>query len=310
MEKTQILVIGGVGVDMIVRVETLPPALKDSTLVPPIREYVGHTGNGVALGALALGLRTRFLDFIGNDPQGEMILRRYRETGLDFRHLFHESGTRRSVNLVDAKGQRMAFYDPRHPFDLRMPSEFYTPYLRATYHCHLSIMNWARHLYKETQGSGVTTSTDLHDWDGENEYHKDFAYQSDLVFLSTAALRGRHEEVMRRILEKGSAKVVVATAGALCGFFMVRENRTVRRFFSVDLGRPILDSNGAGDSFVAGYLSGYLQHLTTEDCVLRGAIAGAYACSHEGTHEEFVGRDKLQTYASDHRMRDMAFGRG
>jgi sugar/nucleoside kinase (ribokinase family) len=57
---------------------------------------------------------------------------------------------------------------------------------------------------------------------------------------------------MRRILEKGSAKVVVATAGALGGFLMVRENRTVRRFFSVDLGRPILDSNGAGDSFVTG----------------------------------------------------------
>jgi len=120
-------------------------------------------------------------------------------------------------------------------------------------------MNWARHLYKEAQDSGVTTSTDLHDWDGENEYHKDFAYQSDLVFLSTAALGDGHEEVMRRIFEKGPAKVVVATAGALGGFFMVRNNRAVRRFFPVDLGRPILDSNGAGDCFVAGYLSGYFQ---------------------------------------------------
>jgi acarbose 7IV-phosphotransferase len=257
-----------------------------------------------------LGLRTRFLDFIGDDPQGEMILRRYHERGLDFRYLFHESGTRRSVNLVDAKGQRTAFYDPRHPFDLRMPSEFYAPYLRATDHCHLSIMNWARDVYKETQDFGVTTSTDLHDWDGENEYHKDFAYQSDLVFLSTAALGDGHEEVMRRILEKGSAKVVVATAGALGGFFMVRENRTMRRFFPVDLGRPILDSNGAGDCFVAGYLSGYLEHLISEECVLRGAIAGAYACSHEGTHEEFVDREKLQTYASDQCMKKMALGRG
>jgi hypothetical protein len=32
-------------------------------------------------------------------------------------------------------------------------------------------MNWARHLYKEEQDSGVTTSTDLHDWQGENDYH-------------------------------------------------------------------------------------------------------------------------------------------
>jgi acarbose 7IV-phosphotransferase len=130
------------------------------------------------------------------------------------------------------------------------------------------------------------------------------------VFLSTAALGDRHEEVMRQIFEKGSAKIVVATAGALGGFFMVRENRTIRRFFPIDLGRPILDSNGAGDCFVAGYLSGYLQHLTTEECVLRGAIAGAYACSYEGTHEEFVNREELQTYASDQRIREMAFDRG
>jgi sugar/nucleoside kinase (ribokinase family) len=309
VERIQILVVGGVGVDTIVRVKTLPPALKDSTLVPPVREYVGHTGNGVALGALALGLRTKFLDFIGDDPQGQMILRRYRERGLDFSYLFHESGTRRSVNLVDAAGHRMAFYDPRHPFDLRMPSEFYTPWLRATDHCHLSIMNWARHLYKEAQDSGVTTSTDLHDWDGENEYHKDFAYQSDLVFLSTAALGDRHEEVIRRIFEKGPAKVVVATAGALGGFFMAREKRTVQRFFQVDLGRPILDSNGAGDCFVAGYLSGHFEHLSTEECVLRGAIAGAYACSHEGTHQEFLSGEKLRTYASDQQIREMAFDR-
>ena len=55
---------------------------------------------------------------------------------------------------------------------------------------------------------------------------------------------------------------------------------------------------GPRDCFVAGYLSGYLEHLTTEECVLRGAIAGAYACSQEGTHEEIVDREKLQTFLS------------
>ena len=61
---------------------------------------------------------------------------------------------------------------------------------------------------------------------------------------------------------------------------------------------------------MAGYLSGYFEDLTTEECVLPGAIAGAYACSHEGTHEERVDREKLQAYASDQRMRETAFGRG
>ncbi|MBV8101448.1 MAG: hypothetical protein JOZ31_20080 [Verrucomicrobia bacterium] len=71
-----------------------------------------------------------------------------------------------------------------------------------------------------------------------------------------------------------------------------------------------MDSNGVGDRFVASHLCGYLQHLSAEKCVLRGAIVGAYACGHEGTHEEFVDREKLQTYASEEQIREMAFGRG
>jgi hypothetical protein len=32
--------------------------------------------------------------------------------------------------------------------------------------------------------AGVTTSTDLHDWDGENPYHRAFALGADIVFVS------------------------------------------------------------------------------------------------------------------------------
>ena len=75
----------------------------------------------LALGLLALGHATRFLDFIGTDPQAELIHARYRERGLDFRYLEHASGTRRSVNLVSPDGRRLSLYDGRHPDTLRMP---------------------------------------------------------------------------------------------------------------------------------------------------------------------------------------------
>ena len=44
-----ILVVGGTGVDHIVRVPLLPLPVRDSLTVPPIQSVVGHTGTGVAL---------------------------------------------------------------------------------------------------------------------------------------------------------------------------------------------------------------------------------------------------------------------
>lgn len=294
MSLYDILVVGGVGIDTAVRVQSLPLPLADSLQVPPIRDYVGHTGNGVALGCHTLGLKTKFIDYIGDDPQGRLILERYRQTGLDFSYLIHASGTRRSVNLVDPEGQRLSLYDGRHPLELRMPRDFYLPLLQAARHAHFSIMDWARYLYDDAAHLGITVSTDLHDWDGVNPYYHDFALRSDLVFLSTVAIGERYQSVMHDIMRAGRAEIVIAMAGSRGSYLLTRDNDAVRHFDCVDLGRPIIDTNGAGDSFVAGFLSGYFRQSPVEDCMRLGAIAGAYACGCLGTHEEFITQAQLQ----------------
>lgn len=297
MPVLDILVVGGVGIDTIVRVPSLPLALADSIHVGPVRDYVAHTGNGVALAAHTLGLKTKLIDFIGDDAQARLIHERYREAGLDFSYLVHESGTRRSVNLVDPAGRRLSLYDGRHPDTLRMPRAFYLPLLEQARHAHFSIMPWACALYDDAQQLGVKVSTDLHDWDGHSDYYHDFAHRSDLVFLSTAALGGRHEQVMRDILRVGRAEAVIAMAGDQGSYLLARADGRLRHVGIADLGRPIVDSNGAGDAFVSGFLHGYFQSLPLIECMGLGAIAGAYACSCHGTAEQFLTRSGLARYA-------------
>jgi sugar/nucleoside kinase (ribokinase family) len=293
MARCDVLVVGGAGVDTIVRVPALAMPDGDSLGVPPIFDYVAHTGNGVALGCLALGLRTRFIDFIGADRQGEMILERYRERGLEFGYLVHESGTRRSVNLVDAQSRRLSFYDGRHPTSLRMSGGFYLPWLKAARHAHFSIMDWARYLYDDAQALGLTVSTDLHDWDGENPHHLDFALRSDLVFVSCAALGEQRDKVMRTILDQGRASAVVAMAGSGGSYLLTRGSSAPRHFPCAPLLRPAIDSNGAGDSFVAAFLSAWLRGDDYAKAMRLGAVAGAFACGCAGTHEEFIDSDEL-----------------
>lgn len=163
MPHYDVLVVGGAGVDTVVRVDALRIPPGDSLHVPPVHDYVAHTGNGVALGWHALGLTTKFIDFLGDDPQGHAVLAAYARRGLDFSHVVSPHGTPRGVNLVDAQGRRFSFYDSRHPADLRLPRDFYLPHLERARHVHLSIIGHNRDLYEDIHRLGLTSSTDLHD---------------------------------------------------------------------------------------------------------------------------------------------------
>ena len=293
------LVAGGVGIDTIVRVPSLPLAMADSIHVPPVIDYVAHTGNGVALGLLALGRRPLLLDYIGEDPQAELVLARYRERGLEFDYLVHESGTRRSVNLVGPDGRRLSLYDGRHPDTLRMPRAFYLPRMREAEHVHLSIVPWARELFDDAQALGLPVSTDLHDWDGRNPYYHDFAWRSDLVFLSSAVLGEGVFEVMRAILREGRAQVVVATAGAQGSYALERGSIEVRHTAAARLDLPVVDSNGAGDAFSSAFLHAWCAGQPTDACMRAGAISGAFACAFHGTAELSLTQAELALYLAN-----------
>ncbi|MEU6712272.1 PfkB family carbohydrate kinase [Nonomuraea sp. NPDC046802] len=319
--RRDILVLGGAGVDTTVYVPRLPLPYRDTYQVPPVVDRIGSTGAGVTLGCHALGLDVAFADLIGDDPQGALIRHALRD--VDCRFGPAAAGTRRSILLVGSDdGRRTSFYDAKVTPGEPLPRELYSD-VRPR-HVHLSIMDFCRHAYDDFDG--VPTSTDLHDWDGVNDYHKDFAYRSDLVFLSAAALRDP-AAAMRGILDRGRAHTVVCTLGAdgclvLTGEALTGEALTgkaltdgalsrealtgesrprqaqaleygLRAFPAAPLPGPMADSNGAGDAFVSGFLYGTLTGRPLEECVRLAAVAGAHACTVLGTHESPITESAL-----------------
>ncbi|MEJ8638693.1 MULTISPECIES: carbohydrate kinase family protein [Streptomyces] len=289
-----VLVIGGTGVDTVVRVDTLPVPLSDSLGVGPILEWPGHTGGNVALGCRALGLNVTLLDYIGDDWPGRQVRERLAAGDVAFEALISPAGTRRAVNLVDPSGHRMSFYDGRDPADLRMPRDAYLPHLRRARHVHLSIVNFARFLFDDIEELGVPVSTDLHDWDGLADHQREFALRADLVFLSAAGAGERIASVMREILRDGRAQAVVATAGAGGSYLLTRDgSSTPRPVPAVAPPGRVVDSNGAGDAYVSGFLYGRLGGRDLEECARLGALAGAHACTGEGS-TALIGQEQIR----------------
>ncbi|TXS04147.1 carbohydrate kinase family protein [Streptomyces sp. col6] len=288
-----VVVVGGSGVDTIVRVDALPVPLADAVMVGPIQEWPGQTGGNVALGARALGLDVVFLDCVGDDWIGTQVRERLAHGDVEFHAVISPAGTRRAVNLVDATGRRMSFYDARDPEDLRMPRDFYLPRLQRARHVHLSITNFTRFLYDDIEALGVPVSTDLHDWDGLSEHQREFALRSDLVFFSAATTGERAPALMREILRLGRATTVVATAGAGGAYLLTRDGgEEPVHVPAVVPPAPVVDSNGAGDAFVTGFLYGRLDGRKPLECARLGAVAGAYACTAPGS-TAMIGRAEL-----------------
>ncbi|MGW2238118.1 adenosine kinase [Streptomyces sp. NPDC001759] len=296
--ENDVLVLGGAGVDTIVYVPELPLPYADSYMIERgIRTRAGQTGDFVALGLAALGLRVHHLDMLGDDPEGDLVRALHEDHGIPLTAVPQPAGTKRAVNLVGPDGRRLSLYDSSRTRSTdRLPEELVRELATASRHAHVSITQPCAEALPVLRETGVTLSTDLHDWDGENPYHQAFADAADIVFLSATALTDP-ERTMRRITERGRAEVVVAMAGAKGAYLFADDELT--HVPPVAPPSPVVDSNGAGDAFVSAFLHGWLNRETPRRCALYGAVAGAHACTIPSTRTEPIGREELLARAAE-----------
>jgi acarbose 7IV-phosphotransferase len=290
--EIDVLVLGGAGVDTVVYVDVLPLPFADSFHVPPIVTRAGQTGDGVAVGTQALGLRTHHLDVVGDDHEGALVEALHRTRDVAFTGVTSAAGTKRAVNLVARDGRRLSLYDSSRASDVdAFPERILADLVARSRHVHVSITPPCAAALPTLLSASVTISTDLHDWDGRQGYHQPFATTADLVFLSTTAL-AEPVQTMREIIEQGRAQFVVATAGAEGALLLPRDG-VLRHVPVASPPADVVDTNGAGDAFVAGYLFGYLHGETAERCAISGAVAAAHACTVPSTEVDPVTRATL-----------------
>ncbi|GAB2836352.1 carbohydrate kinase family protein [Lentzea nigeriaca] len=273
-----LLVIGDANPDVLLFGAPGTPAYGQAeTLVEQGILALGGSAAIVAHGAARLGLAVGFAAMVGRDAAGDFVLDELKSAGVDISACVrHESlPTALTVCLNRDDGDRailtaqgcLAAFGPEHVPDvaarhLHAASYFLQPRLAAG----------LPELFRSARGDGVSTSLDTND-DPSGAWNLPLALVSRCTFLlpnqdEAMALTGTADPLP--VLAAAGCVPVVKTGKDGCVTLSGGERITARP--------PVLapvDTVGAGDSFDAGFLAGWLESGDLAAALALGAAAGA-----------------------------------
>jgi sugar/nucleoside kinase (ribokinase family) len=256
-------------------------------------DYVGQAGGYASRLFAQLGKRTAYLGPIGDDHNGRLVRDTLARDGIDLTGLFVDAGgTNRSVNLMFKDGRRKNFYDGRGSMELRPDLGLCRRVLARAGLAHFSIVNWARYLLPIARGQGATIAVDLQDVTASDDpYRQDFVNSADILFFSCVNHADPEPliEAYRRVNPRVICVVGMGARGAALG-----TADGVRRFPAIADPRPVVDTNGAGDSLAVGFLASHvLGGRPLEEAVLRGELLARHTCTLVATTDGFLSQAEL-----------------
>jgi sugar/nucleoside kinase (ribokinase family) len=273
MTKLNALVLGGVAWNTMVYVDEFPPPVADTVFARGIHETVGSSGAGKALNLARLGADVTLWALVGEDEAGSKIRDFMQRHGVHLVAVSDEAGTMRHVNLMNRHGERISIWGAAGSFEVDIDTAELAPRIKAADIVSLTIMNYCRQFLPTLADLGQPVSIDIHDYDGVNSYHQDFIEAADFLFMNSLLMPSWRDFLESRIA--AGTSVAVCTHGAEGASGLARGGEWVEvPAQPVD---DVVDTNGAGDAFYAGFMTAWIGGAGLEDAMSRGVQHAALA---------------------------------
>lgn len=226
--------------------------------------------------AARLGLRVGILGRVGADAYGELVLRRLQESGVDTRWLFVDRALKTGLGVALCRtGGDRAILTYGGSLNAVYPEDVSDEFLSSGRHLHYcsyylqtNLLPAAPAVLRRAKELGLTVSLDTN-WDpaGTWQGRVQEALEAADVFLpneqEATAIAGTRdvESALTSLLAR--VPIVVVKAGERGAIVGTGEERLS---VPVEPVSQIVDTVGAGDSFDAGFLTGWLRGLPLADC--------------------------------------------
>jgi sugar/nucleoside kinase (ribokinase family) len=264
-----------------------------SLLSSPPSVTTGGSAANATYNAARLGLTTTFVGKVGNDSMARTYLEQFGAAGVDTsRFKKGQVANARCLAMVTPDAQRTMRTCLGAAMTLS-PSEISVEDFRGVRHAHIegylvfnqdlceSVLNAAR-------SAGCTISLDLSSFEVVNATRSwmfsQFGRGIDIVFANEDEIRalypddtGDFEELTRKLAATGvTAAVKLGKEGS-----WIAKGDEIHRIAPIVL-KDVVDTNGAGDAWAAGFLYGFLKGLPLDRCGVIGSILGSETVRHLG----------------------------
>ncbi|RXZ82426.1 carbohydrate kinase family protein [Paenibacillaceae bacterium] len=303
MKTFDAVVIGDVNIDLIVVGYDKPPLPGEEVFVD---RMTTHVGGGAAIFSLVLaklGMKLAFNGVLGEDDYGHFLRKQFSRYGIETRYIktSHTANTGVSIALQPEKDRSFISYAGSNAeLNLR---QLDMNSVDESRHVHLTCYKGrANHEeFMETvrllKARGVTLSFDT-GWDDTGEWYQgimELAGQIDVFFMNEVeALHytgcGNVEDAVQLLARHG--KRVIVKLGDKGALSIVDGKRWYHPGYKV----KALDTTGAGDSFNAGYVYGFLAGASPKQCLAFGNACGALSVSAYGGSAGAADREMLEHF--------------
>lgn len=290
-----VVVVGNIGIDTNVYLQSGEVDFTVEANFTENLDTIGQAGGYVSRGFAQLGYKTSFIGSLGEDYHADWIQRELHRDGIDLTGVFRDpAGTSRSVNFMYSDGRRKNFYDGKGHMHLHPDLETCRSVLKKTKLVHFSIPNWARVLLPVARDLELIISCDLQDIvQVDDPYRQDFAQYSDILFFSAVNYPDPSPLIDHFLLSRPDQIIIVGMGEKGCA---VGVEGRIHFYPPVKLADPVVDTNGAGDGLVVGFLSSYvLEGYPIDESILRGQITARHTCGIKSSTSELITRLQLES---------------
>jgi len=265
MNSPRTVVAGPATWNTMVRLDRLPDPRPHTLFARGSVRTLGGTSAGKALHLADLGVASTLVADVGTDPEADLILAALGHArGADVLARRVAGPSEQHLNLMTDAGERLSIY-LAVPEASPEPDPTAVTRVTAAEHVVLDLSAVGQALLPAAVAGGATLWTDLHDYDGVAEFHRPFVDACSFVFLNDDGTDD-HRALMTALLERG-AGTVVCTLGARGAVA-----RTADGWFETPAEpTEVVDTNGAGDAFFAGFFAAHLGGAGTAECLTAGA---------------------------------------
>lgn len=276
-EPVRALVVAGASWNRMVHVPALPRGGSETLFATATHEAVGSSGAGKALNLRACGADVALWCRLGDDEPGRRVRERLERAGVELLVETDPLGTMEHLNLMDPSGGRVSVFLTSGSLETPVGEPWRSALLARAREADIvavTIFEQTRPLLAPLREAGVRLWVDVHDHDGVNPYHRDFVEAATHLQLSSVSMPAWRSFAESRLA--AGTEVVVCTHGAAGASVLTRDGWVEVPAAPVE---QVVDANGAGDAFFAGFATGLVAGLDVATCGRRGArrAAGAVA---------------------------------